>query len=38
MVGWAEAGMEVVIGMHAGESQKGLVAYREMPGHFLSER
>ena len=38
MVGLADAGMEVVDGKHAGQSQERLVVYREMPEHFLSVR
>ena len=30
--------MEVVVGMHAIQSQEGLVAYREMSEYFLSAR
>ena len=33
-----EEGVEVVVGRHAGQSQNGLVACREMPELFLSAR
>ena len=32
------AGMEVVVGRHAGQCWEGLVAWREMLEHFLSAR
>ena len=32
------AGMEVVVGRHAGQSQEGLVACRETPEHIPSVR
>ena len=38
VVGWMGAGMDVVVGRHAGQSQGGLVACREMPEHFPSAR
>ena len=31
-------GMEVVVDEHAGQSQRGLVACREIPEHFPSVR
>ena len=34
MVGWMGAGMELVLGRHAGQSQ--VVVCREMPEHFQS--
>ena len=34
VVGGVGAGMEVVDGMHAGQSQGGLVTCPEMPEHF----
>ena len=37
MVGWEVAGMEVVDGKHAGQSQE-FVTCREMPEHFPSVR
>ena len=38
MLGWVWAGMEVMVGRHAGQSQDGLVACQEMPEHFPSVR
>ena len=32
------AGMEVVIGKHARQGEKGFVACRELPEHFLSAK
>ena len=37
MEGWVGAGMEVVIGMHAGKS-RGAVVCRDMPEHFQNAR
>ena len=36
MMGWVGTGMEMVVGKHVGQSQKGLVTYREMLEHFQS--
>ena len=36
--GFGGAGMEVVVGRFAGQSQKGLVACLEKPEHFASAR
>ena len=32
------AGVEVVVGRHAGHSQEGLGACQQLPEHFLSAR
>ena len=38
IVGLVGAWMEVMIGMHAGQSHEGLVAFFEMPEHFPRNR